>query len=64
MSPPIGAPVEGYGFDKKTPFESRSVTPRYFAAMGIPLLEGRDFDDGDAAGQSTVIIVSRTFERR
>ena len=56
--------VEGYPFDNKTPFESRSVTPRYFAAMGIPLLEGRDFNDGDAAGRTPVIIVSRSFERK
>ena len=56
--------VEGYGFDNKTPFESRLVTPRYFAAMGTPLLEGRDFDDGDAAGRAPVIMVSRSFERR
>jgi predicted permease len=56
--------VEGYPFDQKTSFESRSVTPRYFAAMGIPLLEGRAFDDGDAAGRMPVIIVSRSFERR
>jgi hypothetical protein len=40
--------VEGHPFDQTTSFESRLVTPRYFAAMGIPLVEGRDFDDGDA----------------
>jgi predicted permease len=56
--------VEGYPFDEKTSFENRSVTPRYFAAMGIPLLEGRAFDDADAAGRTPVIIVSRSFERR
>jgi len=56
--------VEGNGFDNKTPFESRLVTPRYFAAMGIPILEGRDFDNGDEAGRTPVIIVSRSFERR
>jgi predicted permease len=56
--------VEGYPFDEKTSFESRSVTPRYFAAMGIPLHEGRAFDDGDAAGRTPVIIVSRSFELR
>jgi putative ABC transport system permease protein len=32
--------------------------------MGIPLLEGRAFDDGDAAGRTPAIIVSRSFERR
>lgn len=56
--------VEGYPFDETTSFESRSVTPRYFAAMGIPLLEGRDFEDGDAAGRTPVMIVSRSFEQR
>ena len=56
--------VEGHPFDQTTSFESRLVTPRYFATMGIPLLEGRDFDDGDAAGRTPVIIVSRSFERR
>jgi predicted permease len=56
--------VEGYPFDEKTSAESRLVTPRYFSAMGIPLLEGRDFNYGDAAGRMPVIIVSRSFERR
>jgi len=56
--------VEGYPFDQTTSFESRLVTPRYFATIGIPLLEGRDFDDGDAAGRTPVMIVSRSFEQR
>jgi predicted permease len=56
--------VEGHPFDEKTSFESRCVTPRYFAAMGIPLLEGRVFDSGDEAGGAPVIIVSRSFEWR
>ena len=56
--------VEGHPFDQTTSFESRLVTPRYFAAMGIPLVEGRDFDGGDAPGRTPTIIVSRSFERR
>lgn len=56
--------VEGYPFDQTTSFESRVVTPKYFVTMGIPLLEGRDFDAGDATGRAPVIIVSRSFERR
>lgn len=51
--------VEGYPLDEKTSFESRSVTPRYFAAMGIPLIEGRVFDGGDAEGRERVILVSQ-----
>jgi predicted permease len=56
--------VEGHPFDQTVSFESRLVTPQYFATMGIPLLEGRDFEDGDAAGRTPVIIVSRSFERK
>jgi predicted permease len=36
----------------------RSVTPGYFATMGIPLLAGRDFDSGDVAGRQEAIIIS------
>jgi predicted permease len=53
--------VEGHPFDEKISFEERSVTPRYFAAMGIPLLAGRAFENSDAAGGSPVVIVSQSF---
>ncbi len=56
--------VEGHPFDEKTSFESRSITPRYFAAMGIPFIEGRAFSDVDADGRPPVVIVSRSFARR
>ena len=56
--------VEGFPMDEKTIFEDRSVTPGYFAAMGIPILEGRAFTDDDVAGRQPVIVVSRSFARR
>ena len=34
------------------------VTPRYFAAMGIPLVEGRFFNAGDSYDRHRVIIIS------
>lgn len=37
------------------------VSPGYFQAMGVPLLEGRDFEDKDAGTESTVAIVNRKF---
>lgn len=40
------------------------VTPGYFAAMGIPLLAGRDFNAGDDAGTAPVLVVNRAFQRR
>ncbi len=56
--------VEGYPFDEKIFFQTRSVTPHYFAAMGIPLLEGRSFTDVDANGQPLVAIVNRSFAKK
>jgi len=41
-----------------------AVTPDYFKAMGIPLLRGRLFTQGDAAGTHLVTIVSQTLAAR
>jgi predicted permease len=38
-----------------------SVSPGYWKTMGIPLLEGRDFDSRDAGKKTTVAIVNRKF---
>jgi putative ABC transport system permease protein len=59
-----GLEVEGHPFDEKTLFEGRSITPGYFAAMGISLLGGRVFTDDDVSGRPPVAIVSRSFARR
>ena len=45
-------------------FEDRSITPRYFAAMRIPLLAGRVFTADDVSGRPPIAIVSRSFARR
>jgi putative ABC transport system permease protein len=42
----------------------RWITPGYVAAMGIPILEGRDFDNGDTASSTRVAIVDRAFVER
>ena len=41
-----------------------TVTPGYFATLGIRLREGRDFDTRDTAGGRPVMIVSRLFAQR
>ena len=41
----------------------RSVSPGYFAAMGVPLLQGRDFSWSDAAGAPLTAVVSETMAR-
>ncbi|HET7373489.1 MAG TPA: FtsX-like permease family protein, partial [Gemmatimonadaceae bacterium] len=42
----------------------QTITPGYFATMGIPVTRGRAFTDADRADQPPVVIVSRSFERR
>jgi predicted permease len=42
----------------------RVVTSGFFATMGIPLLQGRDFDDRDRDPQTLRIIVNQRFARK
>jgi predicted permease len=44
--------------------ECSLVSRGYFAAMGIPLLDGRVFDGQDRRTSSRVVIVNQTFARR
>ena len=41
-----------------------TVTPNYFVEMGIPILRGRAFTDGDSASAPGVAIVNETMARR
>jgi predicted permease len=40
-----------------------AVAPGFFATMGIPLVSGRDFTDGDGPGAPRVAVVNETFVR-
>lgn len=40
-----------------------SISPGYFATLGIPLLAGRDFNANDTARSASVAIVSAAFAR-
>jgi predicted permease len=39
----------------------RSVSPNFFATMGMPILAGRDFNDGDKEGSERVVIISQSL---
>jgi predicted permease len=39
----------------------RIVTPGFFAALGVPLVAGRNFTDEDRAGSEPVVIVSQSI---
>jgi predicted permease len=42
----------------------RNVTPGFFAALGVPMVVGRDFTDDDGRGRELVVIVSQSLARR
>jgi predicted permease len=55
----VAHPVPEGGAEPTSPWSS--VTPGFFAALGIPLLEGRLFTEADSAGAPPVVVVSRSW---
>jgi predicted permease len=54
-----------YPFDNgKSMLRSNAVGPRFFETLGIPLLAGREFNDGDHRGAMSVAIVNETLAKR
>ena len=60
----------GFRIEGKTPqpgeeFHARyhAATPGYFSAMGIPLLAGRYFNDGDKDGAKNVFVINQTMAK-
>jgi predicted permease len=59
--------VEGYAKangeeDPRARF--RTVSPGFFAALGVPLIAGRDFTDADRRDSEKVVIVSQSLAER
>jgi len=59
--------VEGYNKaagedDPRAQF--RTVTPNYFATLGVPIVAGRDFNENDRRGEERVVIVSQSLAER
>jgi predicted permease len=42
----------------------RIVSPGFFASLGVPIVAGRDFNEGDRNGKESVVIVSQSVARR
>jgi putative ABC transport system permease protein len=42
----------------------RNVSPGFFAAVGVPMIAGRDFNDGDRVKSEPVVIVSQSVAQR
>lgn len=64
--PQHGVTVEGHeqkpGEDSSLPYSI--VSPGYFATLGIPLVEGRDFTDHDDDSALKVAIINETMAKR
>jgi predicted permease len=57
--------VAGVTSDPALPFMAgaTSVGPRYFETLGVPLVEGREFDDRDSTGGRRVALVNEALAR-
>ena len=42
----------------------RYVSPQYFAVLGVPIVAGRDFTDGDRTSEELVAIVNQSVAQR
>ena len=42
----------------------RIITPGFFATLGLPIIEGRDFEEADREGSESVAIISQSAARR
>jgi hypothetical protein len=42
----------------------RTISPGFFAALGVPLIAGRDFNDADRRGSEPVVIISQSLAQR
>jgi len=59
--------VDGHAYpwdNGKNMLRSNTVGPRFFETLGIPLLAGREFNDGDHQGALLVAIVNQTLAKR
>ena len=57
-----GGPAPAPGEIPRTDF--RIITPDYFQAMGIPLMKGRRFTEGDDEAAPDVVIINQALARR
>jgi predicted permease len=56
--------IEGYAPKEPLSVHHRGISPRYFEAMGIRVLEGRIFEDRDYGSKVSYVVASEGFSRR
>jgi len=50
--------------DENSRAQLRTVSPGFFAALGVPIIAGRDFNEADRRTSEPVVIVSQTLAQR
>jgi predicted permease len=62
----VNTPFEaaGYPNERGQTVELRRVTPEYFSAMQIPLVQGRGFTDDDRPGRPRAVVVNEALARK
>jgi putative ABC transport system permease protein len=58
----VGRPV--VPMSEQPEVSTRVVTPGYFKAMRIPLLEGRDIQESDTADSAAVVVISKAMAKQ
>jgi predicted permease len=58
--------VEGYQYPPGAGYavNNNTVGPGFFGVMGIPMLNGREFHEGDNSGAPAVAVVNESFTRK
>ena len=58
--------VDGRTFEKgeEPTILFTAVTPHLYKTMGLPILKGRDFTDGEGAGNATVAVINETMAKK
>jgi putative ABC transport system permease protein len=57
-------PEDRIGLSRGISFNSNVISPRYFEALGIPVIQGRAFTEHDTAQSQPVAIVNQTLSRK
>jgi len=59
--------VEGYkkaNGEEDPRAQFRTISPGFFASLGVPIIAGRDFNDGDTREAEKVVIISQSVAQR
>ncbi|HEY6249123.1 MAG TPA: ABC transporter permease [Candidatus Angelobacter sp.] len=64
---PLGTQTDQSGFEadgREITYDFAAIGPGYLQSMGIPLLQGRDFNYNDSGSAPDVVIVNEAFARK